>query len=326
MQNSFYEMDRDGVTQSLISMWLSCRQKAKFYLQGWESKYAKEALIDGNIGHAVLEYAYLDVKVGKLKSPPDENKIRKYTDIVEAMWRKEHNQIDSKARAMIDKALAVMEVLLPIYFDYWKDDFKKKQWLSLEEKWKMSLPVVGLDGKKVLIPLRGKKDGTFMGTKGTWLFETKFKAMIDEGGISETLNFETQVMLYLLETWGSTSSPVPRGCLYNIIRRTALRMNKSETVVQYAKRVKKDVEKRPEFYFIRMESPTSAKELLAFKIELTGLLTDMWNWWKGLSPHYKNTYECIGKYGKCLYLPVCGREEYGQLVKRKVVFKELEDF
>lgn len=318
-------MERDGVTQSLISMWLSCRQKARFYLQGWESKYAKEALVDGNIGHAVLEYAYLDVKAGKLTSPPTEKSIQKYTDMVEKMWNQEHVRLDSKARTMVDKALAVMEVTLPLYFDYWRDDFTKKKWLSLEEKWVMWLPIVGADGKKVSIPLRGKKDGTFKGTKGTWLFETKFKAMIDEGAISETLSFETQVMLYLLETWGETSSPVPRGCLYNIIRRTALRMNTSETVVQYAKRVKKDVEKRPEFYFMRMESPTSEKELLAFKDELTGLLTDMWNWFNGWSPHYKNTYECIGKYGKCLYLPTCGRNEFHSLVKRKVVFKELED-
>ena len=322
----FYDMEQDGVTQSLIAMWLSCRQKAKLYLQGWDSKYHKEALIDGNIGHAVLEAAYNDIKDGKLKSTPSPVRTRTYVGIVEAQWYKENPKPSMEAREMVEKACAVIEVMLPLYFDYWNNDFFKKKWVSLEEKFTMPLEI-GQGNNKVIVPIRGKKDGTFLSSNGIWLFETKFKAMVDEIGLSETLSFETQVMMYLFQTWSSLSdNQFPRGCLYNVVRRPGTKRKVKESIPDFAKRIKKDVENRPDFYFTRLESPTTLEDLKSFKVELEELVLDLYLWWRGARPHYKNTYSCMGKYGKCQYLPVCSREDYSSLAKRKVVFKELEDF
>lgn len=327
----FYDMERDGVTQSLISMWLSCRQKAKLYLEGWDSKYHKEALIDGNIGHACLERSYTLIREKKMTRPPSERFSRSIVEAVEAQWHVENLKPNAEAREMVERACAVTEVILPLYFDYWNKDFKDKKWVSLEEKFEFPMAVTSRTGKVCHVPLRGKKDGTFRTSKGLWLFETKFKSQISEETIVETLSFETQVMLYLLQTWYDTppklsEKTAPKGCLYNIVRRASLRQKVKETIPEFAKRVKADIQKRPEFYFMRMESPATIKELSYFQSELQNLLSDMWDWWKGLAPHYKNTYSCIGKYGKCQYLPVCGRGDYGNLAKRKVVFKELEDF
>ncbi len=322
----FYDMEEDGLTQSLMSMWLSCRQKARLYLQGWDSKYHKEALIDGNIGHGVLEYAYTDIMKKKLAAPPSERWARSYSTRVQEQWYKENARPSMEVREMVEKACAVMDVMLPLYFDYWRNDFDKKKWVSLEEKF--TLPIeVGQGGNKVTIPMRGKKDGTFLTSKGIWLFETKFKAMIDEFGMSETLSFETQVMLYLTQTWASLPDrQTPRGCLYNVIRRPGTKRKVKESIPDFAKRIKADVEKRPEFYFTRLESPTTPQDLKAFRAELEDMVLDMYLWWRGARPHYKNTYSCMGKYGKCQYLPVCARKDYTSLAKRKVVFKELEDF
>lgn len=324
--DSFYDMRRDGITQGLISLWLSCRQKAKLYLQGWDSKYHKETLIDGNIGHGVLELAYTEIKEKRLKATPSSRQTRNYVDLVEKKWYAENPKPAADARVMVEKACAVMEVLLPLYFDYWHDDFKKKEWVSLEQKFSMPLHIVKKNGVVERVPMRGKKDGTFRSSKGIWLFETKLKAQISEESIAETLGFETQTMLYLLQTWGGADKPLPRGCLYNIVRRASLRQKVKENIPAFAKRVKKDIEDRPDFYFVRLESPTTLRDLKSFKAELTDLVQDMWNWWHGDGYHYKNTYSCIGKYGKCLFLPVCARADYSSLAKRKVVFKELEDF
>ncbi len=326
VEHLFYDMQRDGVTQSLIAMWLTCREKAKLYLEGWDSKYHKEALIDGNIGHAVLEVAYTEIKNRRLKGIPSVQKTRLYVDTVEHQWYLENPRPSSEAREMVDKACAVIEVMLPLYFDFWNKDFTQKRWVSLEEKFRMPLEI-GVGNNRVMVPMMGKKDGTFETSKGIWLFETKFKAMIDEAGMSETLSFETQVMLYLTQTWGSLAGrQVPRGCLYNVIRRPGNKRRIKESIPEFAKRLKKDVEKRPDFYFTRLQSPTTLTELSKFKAELESIVLDMYRWWRGAAPHYKNTYSCIGKYGKCQYLPVCSRGDYGTLAKRKAVFKELEDY
>lgn len=330
--SKLYDMERDGVTQSLIAMWLTCRQKARLYLEGWDSKYHKEALVDGNIGHACLERAYNLIREGKMTRPPSAKMSRVIISRVEAQWYIENSRPGTEAREMVERACAVMEVLLPAYFDFWRKDFLDKKWESLEEKFSMDMAITSRSGEIINVPLRGKKDGLFRTPKGIWLFETKFKSQVDEDGIVATLGFETQVMLYMLETYYSRLNKkdpmksVPRGCLYNIVRRATLRKRVKESIPDFAKRVKEDLDKRPDFYFMRMESPLAAKDLMSFQTELQRLLGDMYDWWKGLAPHYRNTYSCIGKLGKCQYLPVCSRNDFGFLAKRKVVYKELEDY
>ena len=332
VEHLFYDMRRDGVTQSLLSMWLTCRQKARLYLEGWDSKYHKEALIDGNVGHACLERSYNLIREGRMTRPPSDRLSKAIVSRVEAQWYLENAKPSAEAREMVERACAVMEVLLPAYFDYWRKDFTDKRWVSLEEKFELPMAVTSMDNEVCTIPLRGKKDGTFRTPKGVWLFETKFKSQVDEEGIVATLGFETQVMIYMLQTYFSGLDPkdptkaVPRGCLYNIVRRATLRKRVKETIPDFARRVREDIAKRPEFYFMRMESPLAPQDLHAFQKELQELLGDMWDWWRGLGRHYKNTYACIGKLGKCQYLPVCSRGDYGTLAKRKVVFKELEDY
>ncbi len=339
VSNLFYDMERDGVTQSLISTWLTCRMKARLYLQGWDSRYHSPALTYGSIGHGALEVAYLDIQAGKLKSAPSESQSRKYMDIVEAKWRAENKKPNNEALQYLELSLALMEKTLPRYFDYWKKDFKQMEWVSLEKKFKAPLSLNGSDPAnrrligphgvepEIIIPIRGKRDGEFKMGKGLWLFETKFKSMVNEGDIVETLAFETQVMLYMWSLWMEYKKRVvPKGVMYNIVRRTSMRQGKSESIVKFANRVAEDIDKRPEFYFFRMESATTVQELEQFEKELIQTVTDMYMWWKGIAPHYRNTYSCLGKYGKCTMLPVCAREDYSGLIKREAMFKELEDF
>ncbi len=321
-------MERDGVTQSLLSTWLTCREKAKLYLDGWDSKYHSPALTYGSIGHSALELAYLDMQAGKLKSAPSAAQSRRYIDQTEARWRKENLKPNVEALQYMETALSLMEVTLPRYFDYWKKDFKQVQWVSLEKKFKVPMTLQFHNPTYwVKVPIRGKRDGEFRLNGKLWLFETKFKSMVNEADIVETLSFETQVLLYVWALWiENGKKEAPRGVLYNIVRRTTLRQNKAESVAQFAKRVAADIDKRPDFYFMRMEAAISLQEIQKFEVELTGMVKDMYLWRKGETAHYKNTYSCLGKYGKCSMLGACSRDDYSALVKRKAMFKELEDF
>jgi hypothetical protein len=325
---AFYDMERDGITQSMISMWLTCREKARLYIQGWDSKYHSPALTYGTIGHSALELAYLDMQAGKLKAPPTKSETRRYILQTEKRWHAENVKPNVEALQYLETSLALMEVTLPRYFDYWKQDFKQIEWVSLEKKFKVYMTLQLKNPNRLFaIPVRGKRDGELRLGKGLWLFETKFKSMINEGDLVETLSFETQVLLYIWALWmENDKKEIPKGVRYNIVRRTALRQGANESTATFAKRVAADMDKRLDFYFLRMESAITLPELVKFETELKGIVQDMYEWHKGILPHYKNTYSCLGKYGKCSMLGACSRDDYSALVKRKTMFKELEDF
>lgn len=317
----FYNIEKHGITQSLLSMFLECRQKARYYLEGWDSKYHKLALTEGTVGHGVLQHAYVDIMTGKLKAVPNRRQVIKYTKQVEKQWLAENARPNKEAIEYLEYSLATMEATLPAYFDFWRRDLKEIKWAGLEESF--AIPFKLPDGRKTVI--RGKKDGEFFKSKGLWLFESKFKSMVSEGNLVDTLSFETQVLLYL---WALKNlyNKIPEGVLYNIVRRNSLRRKKGESLAKFIKRLSLDIESRPDFYFMRFEIAIDPIDLKDFEKQMEGLIQDFYDWWQGKIPHYKNTYQCIGKYGRCTYLPACSSRDFISLQKRKIIFKELEDF
>ena len=313
-----YDVARDGITQSLLGTWLACRQKARWYLQGYSPRTSSLALTYGTIGHAVLEHVYKDLLNKKTRTMPDPEDIRKYIGRVEDIWRKENPRADKKLLEHLEFSLLIAEATLPAYFKYWVKDLKEINWKDLERQF--AVPYITADGRKTII--RGKMDGVFNSPK-LWLFENKFKSMIEESDLVDTLPFELQIMLY---TWAlkKLDEQIPQGVLYNIIRRTCLRQKKEETLIQFADRCVEDIKTRPEFYFIRMQISITPKEMVAFEGELEDMVVDFMDWWEGIAGHYKNTGHCIDKYGRCNFLPLCSRKDFQSFDKRDRTFSELE--
>ena len=319
-KKDFYVLERDGVTQSLLAMFLACRQKARFYLQGWNSRFVSNALMYGALGHGMLELAYKDVLGGKLKSVPAKAAIVQYSKAVEKEWLRENPKVKGETIEQLETSLALLEETLPRYFAFWKKDFKDVKWKGLEKQFDILVDVGG-----VKIRIRGKKDGRFTLRNELWVLETKTKSMINEQDLVDALSLDLQVNLYLWADWAEYKE-MPTGVLYNIIRKTAIKPRTNETIPQYARRVGEDMDDRPEFYFVRLEVPILKQDMLAFKAELAGLLGDFKAWCDGKAPHYKNPHSCVTKYGKCEYLAACAQGDFSNLVKRDRVFKELEDF
>lgn len=316
----FYNIKTDGITQSLLSMFRACRQKARMYLEGYDTKYHKLGLTYGTIGHALLEEVYTDIMTKKIKGIPAANQIKKHTAIIEKKWYAENKKYDKESAGYVEYSLALLEKTIPLYFDFHQKDLKAIRWLGLERKF--ALPYKLQDGRETII--RGKIDGDFE-KNGMWLFESKFWSVIPEASLSETLSLDGQVLLYL---WAlkNLKSRTPQGAIYNIIRRTCLNQKKDESLIKFSARVQKDIEERPEFYFIRYEIFTDKIEMKNFANQLHGMVRDFYDWWQGFVPHYKNPDSCNGKYGACQYLTACARNDFSALHKRKVLFSELEDF
>lgn len=319
---AFYDYSRDGVTQGLLAMWMECRQKARWFLQGYGSKFTSLALTYGTVGHGVLEQAYEHFRTGKNEGAPSKAKVRKYLGKVEKQWKLENPKPTKMMLQDLETSLAFAEVILPVYFKYWGSDFKKKKWKKIEGSFK--IPITLPDGRKLFV--RGKMDGMFR-VKGLWLFESKFKSMLNENDIIDTLSLDLQVKLYLWAMWKLYGHiDIPSGVLYNIIRRFNLKQRQNENLLQFSKRCAEDLNSRPEWYFYRYEVATLKKDLEEFEQELVGMLTDFCDWWDGKTPHYRNPGSCIMKYGRCWGLTACVEKSPKSLNKRSVVFRELEDF
>lgn len=314
-----YSLQKDGITQGLLSTWLQCRQKAKYSIEGWSSRYASMGLTYGTIGHAVLEKAYTDIQSKKITSIPSEEKIRYYISGIEKQWHAENPRADKKALEYLELSCLIAEATLPLYFEYWVKDLKEIKWISLEHEFK--IPYITSRGDETI--LRGKMDGVFTNPKKIWLFESKFKSHLDEGDLMDTLPFDFQVLFYL-NALILLKKIQPSGFLYNVVRRIGLRQGVKESITKFAKRCVEDIRKRPEFYFIRREVSVSSEEMNAFKVELDGLICDFIDWMKGKIPHYKNTGSCLDKYGRCTYLNICAGIGYGAYVKREKMYRELE--
>lgn len=314
----FYDIKRDGITQGLLENWMSCRAKALWFLKGFVLKNPSFPLTHGSITHGVLELAYEDVRLGKLKTFPSKQQSMVYIKRIEKEWHKENPHAEKKALEFAELSLMVCEATMPAYFEYWHKDIKNMVWEKIEGNF--ATPFTLPDGRKTI--LRGAMDGVFKNPK-RWLFETKTKGRIDETSLVDYLPFELQVNFYIMNLI-LQGGDIPRGVLYNIIRRTGLRQGVKESITQFAKRVASDILARPDEYFIRMEVAIGKDEIEFFKRECTGMITDFYNWFEGKVPHYRHTGHCETKYGRCEYLTA----ETGSMhpyEKRKTVFRELED-
>ena len=320
MNNTFYNYKEMGVTQGLLAKFMNCREETKLFLQGWSTKGAQSgALIYGTIVHSILERAYVDISKGKTKSPITSVALEKYVQAVKRLWFDENRNANNDARSLLETSLAIASATLPHYFrKWWRDDTARIKWTALEQEFK--LPYQTKDNRNTV--LRGKIDGVFNNPR-LWLFETKTKSMINEGALMDTLSYELQVQFYL-RALSSLYGKTPSGVLYNIIRKPSSEQKASESLDEYAERISEDIKSRPDFYFIRYEIMITPAEQAAFKVQLEGLIVDFMDWCDGNRPNYQNTAQCITKYGRCTYLPICSSQEFTMFEKRKQVFRELE--
>lgn len=313
-----YNIEKDGITQGLLANWMDCRVKALYFLQGWSPKSPNMALTYGSVVHEVIGNVYEDIMNKKLKDMPSKQQTMKYISRVEKLWIAENPRADKKTREFMELALLIAEATMPAYFDYWHKDIKDFKWQELENEF--YLPFALPDGRKT--HLRGKLDGVYKSPK-LWLMENKTKSRLDESTLVDYLPFELQVMFYILSLI-LKGNGIPKGVLYNIIRRTALKQGKKESMPQFAKRCSEDIIKRPDFYFIRLEVSIGQDDLEMFSKELFAMIKDFYDWYEGKIGHYRRSGACEGKYGRCDYLGACNGR-FNALTKRKQVFNELEE-
>lgn len=314
----FIDLERNGLTQSILLGFLRCRVFSKLSLEGWTPLKTGGALQYGTLAHNVLEKVYGATDSGF----PEENFIHRTIESCSNSWIKENGgRLGKEEMEQIEMNCALLDAVLPEYFKFWKDeDFKKINWIALEEEF--NFPYKKISG--VNITLRGKYDGLYKVGKEIYLFETKTKGQIDERTLSELLAFDFQTDFYSLaikQKYGK----FPSGVRYNIIRRPANKPHKSgESLNNFSDRIREEVRKNPCHYFVRYKISKSISDLNFFEAELEKKIREFYLWNIGKLETYRNENSCIGRYGACRFLPICSQNNYKGFFKRKNLFSELK--
>jgi PD-(D/E)XK nuclease superfamily len=320
---SFYRPDRDGVTNSLLVKFRNCRVAARFYLDGWVPKQEGLATTFGSFTHRLFQLVAERQQSGKLTGVPPSGLVRRLITQVADEWRQDRPRAGKEETEWLELTVLLGTALLPLYFTYWKKD-ATFQWKGVEHTFKEPFIYTSRrTGITFRTFIRGKMDGVLQKVASTILFETKTKSRISPGTTADILSFNLQLRIYLQAL--ILQKQKPSGVLYNIVRRPGLQQKQKETVAQFAARIVEDIQKRPEFYFIRLRLSVTPRDLEQGRMALEELVTDFLAWWAGDTGHYQNDDYCEGKYGVCPYLPVCANKDYSRLYKRKTVFTELEE-
>lgn len=331
IESSFYDPARDGVTFSLLSTFLDCREKARRYLQGWSGGFQGFALVFGTITHRVMQEAYHPDT--RPEGVPTKAWVVGVLNAIEVRWREQNPRPRARDEEIMQEALAKAQAMLPAYFRYWREDFNPEHvtWLSVEQTFRIPYTARTRKGKVLKTFLRGKRDGSFSYPSGRLsgrvrLFETKTRNHVDEQELLDTMTFNRQINLYLSALRSQTDRP-PVAALQNIVRKPLLRQKTKEDWAQFSKRIEADVAARPDHYFTRMDMRVSPADIDRAEAELEDLVADFLQWWAGESGHYKNDKSCIVYGSRCPYLTLCGSEgkNFAGLEKRDVIFRELED-
>lgn len=322
-----WDLYRDGLTQSMIKSFMTCPEKFRLgtvELLSTGVGKTTGALDFGTLFHLVNERVYGEFKsLDHSEDYPEMIKTRVKATVQES-YDKEIIAMRQSIPGIgqyeaVTAVHSLVEMLAYEYFEYHQADFQGMHWEALEQVFCIQYTTK----RGNVIPLRGKMDGVFT-SNGLYLFETKTKGRIDLGSIGDLLMFDFQVFLYLLAI-ETMYEKVPKGVLYNIIRRPNLKKKANDTHLDYVNRVREDVQKDPENYFPRIPCVVTQSERSKWRDELDSILESIeaWYWKEGMQ--FRNSTACQTQYGTCPYLRMCSRDDMTNYRKRDGLFLELEE-
>lgn len=203
--------EKDGVTQSLISRFLSCRERFRILtiegLKG-EDRFSK-ALEYGNMWH-LCEENLADHK--DWKEP-----LTNYCASLCSKYQEDQFEIQ--------KWFEVCKTQFPVYCEFWEKHGDVKNRTPILQEETFLIPYTLPSGRVVI--LRGKFDSVDLIGKGKsagiYLQENKSKGDIDEEKIRRQMEsgFDLQTMMYMIalcEYFKDCQTPI-KGVRYNVVRR-----------------------------------------------------------------------------------------------------------
>lgn len=301
----------DGVTQSLMHSFLSCRRQFQLTLQGWRPAKAKAAMTYGSIFHDLLEHYYMGIIAGEVDRDTNFKAFAKKHTKQWITKNAKHFRHEGDVK-MAHHETAKVCAVFPAYCRFHDEDFDEIDWQKLEG-------VFDVEWRG--FRLRGRWDGLYKLHKRLWLLETKTKGNINPKDIKTALVFDFQCLYYITALALKGLGRI-RGVRYNVIRNPGLKQGKHESTKKFMRRIADDAEKRNKFYFMRFEQPFGKDVRRQFEEELEMKLNEMKNWLEGRLPTYKNEGSCVRRYN-CEFISACSSGTMAGYIGKGTLFTEL---
>lgn len=326
MVEPLWDLYRDGISYSLLSKFLICRERFRLgAVEGWTESGIHAGLEFGNAFHLCLEK---DEAPFKVTSQYQKSK-------------QENSSLLPHQLKEFEQLMCAVEATVKGYKKHWKTEDRNFTSVAREKVFEIPYSVPFHGGQRsVTLKLRGKIDEVlrYKKSKRLWVFETKTKSDIDSDGLHRTLAQDLQTMLYCTAAHHLYKES-PEGVLYNVIRRPGLRLGKTESLVNYRNRIEADVQKRAEWYFHRWEVKLDPDDLEKWQIRsLNPLLRQIIQWWESIKNnpfdpwdseyHFQRPFGVYdglasGRRGDFFNLLTSG--SYKGLEAKSTVFPELEE-
>lgn len=208
-----------GVTQSLLSRFLCCRERFRIYaIEGLRTADTFNVRLEyGNMWH-ICEEHFANSGNPVVKNPvataPWLQALNKYAEELCNRYRMQKDQVVHWYN--------VCKVQFPLYVAYWSKHEDVKQRTPLLQEETFCVPY-RLKGSGLTVYLRGKWDSVDLigkgKTAGVYLQENKTKGDIKERQLQQQLTFDLQTMFYLTALDECNKFKNIRGVRYNVVRR-----------------------------------------------------------------------------------------------------------
>lgn len=287
----------DGITQSILTTFMACPQKAMYMLDGIYDPTKGENYRKGTIGHDLLENLY-------------ENPSKDWTKNLDALYDKHAKEV--KETEKLNTIFGIFEALITCYLEFYKKDFNSKIIYTPEQ-------IFDLDYKGYR--LRGKTDLTFKAGKLNVLMEHKFWSQISEDKLAYVLSMDFQSNFYEL-MYKMQTGKYPDRIDYNVVRVPQNKIKDDESSKQFAVRLIDIIRKDYKYYFRRVPVVPSQKQRYAFELSLNTILANFKSMVEG-SNRYQNYTSCYPGIFLCDFAAICVSGSKAGF-KTKPLFSELK--
>ena len=295
--NRIWNYFRDGVTQSFISKFLTCKRQCYLeYVEGWTPIKTDPNLLFGTLLHGAIA-ASLQAKKDITSSYISSDPLGK--ELVN----------DPKTK---DIFYTQVEILLQVYWLNYANDFSQ-EWNQIEQPFRIAHNNTYLSG--VI-------DGGYITPEGKyWLMDTKGLSVITPDNLLATLPYDLQVMFYLYAEYLSGRKPC--GLVYNIVRKPQIKVEPLET---YRSRLYAAIAKDIGHYFVRMPIQITEGEVMQwYKEVLEPIMYEIEHWQiNGYIPRYYNPTAILTRYHKlATTYPIITHNDYSNFYQREAPFREI---
>ena len=279
-------MSEITVSASSLMDFLTCRQRARFRLDGWRLKVEMPQRAYGTLLHDCLAWGYRWCRKTRAKGV-NQDKIERGLRTVVQLW------INAQSGG-IEKLFELGEVacvLIPLYFEHWYSAEVPKGQAELR-----------FDAKLWGVPVRGRVDLLLDHV----IYETKTMSRIKPNDLVLQAELSLQNRFYTLALNTTPHGPI-KSLVYDIIRKPQLHRGKAESLNEFVERVQADIERRPTWYFQRI-SMTTAREPEKIRWSLRQAIKEYRLWREGKLSTYQNTCSCVGDF-VCDFAEVCAGDQ-----------------